>query len=197
MAAVALMVIEVRHLGQRDPLEQTAHVIERVDGHADLAHLARRHGVVGVVAHLGGEVEGHGQPGLTGIEQRPEPPVGLLGGAEPGVLPHRPGAAPVHGGMGAAGEGVLPRVLDGVGQVGGAIHHLDVDAASGGAPLLAEWAGGHLFNSQAGRMSGPRRGYPELLARPQRQDTSDSGIMPPAPTQYSVLGSQYWPPKAA
>ena len=72
----------------------------------DLAHLALRAGVVGVVAHLGGEVEGARQAGLAGVEQELEALVGGLGRAEAGVLAHGPQAAPVHVGTDAPGVGV-------------------------------------------------------------------------------------------
>ena len=65
MAAVALMVIEVETLPSGMPSKSTLHVVERVDGHADLAHLAAGAGCVGVVAHLRGQIEGDGEAGLA------------------------------------------------------------------------------------------------------------------------------------
>ena len=53
-------------LVERQAGQQQAHVGQRVDGHPDLAHLALGPGMVGVVAHLGGQVEGARQPGLAG-----------------------------------------------------------------------------------------------------------------------------------
>ena len=56
------------HLVERDAVEELAHVEDRVDrhaGHADVAGDAR---VVGVVAAVGGEVEGDRQPLLPGGE---------------------------------------------------------------------------------------------------------------------------------
>ncbi len=52
--------------------------------------------IVGVVAHDGGHVEGHGEAGLAPLEQELVALVGVLGGAEAGELAHRPEAAPVH-----------------------------------------------------------------------------------------------------
>ena len=61
---MALMVIEVVTLSiEQVGLEQDAHVGHRVDGHPDLSHLALGPRVVGVVAHLGGQVEGARQSG--------------------------------------------------------------------------------------------------------------------------------------
>jgi hypothetical protein len=66
------------HLLQRDLAEERAHVAQVADRHPDLADLAARQDVVGVVAGLGGQVEGHRQarlaPGQIGPIQR----VGLL-----------------------------------------------------------------------------------------------------------------------
>ena len=75
-----------RHRG-RDPLEgdaveQGLHVLEAVDGDADPAHLAERLRVVGVVADLGGQVEGHGEPGGALLEEVAVASVRLGGGAE-------------------------------------------------------------------------------------------------------------------
>jgi hypothetical protein len=53
------------HLAGRDPVEQLAHVTEVHDGHAHLADLAPGEQVVGVVAGLGGEVEGDREPRLA------------------------------------------------------------------------------------------------------------------------------------
>ena len=66
MAAVALMVIDVVTLSRGRSGQEQPHVGQRVDGHADLADLALGAGVVGVVAHLGRQVEGARQPGLAG-----------------------------------------------------------------------------------------------------------------------------------
>ena len=55
-----------RDLVERDAGEQHAHVVDRVDGHADLADLALGPRVVGVVAHLRRQVEGARQAGLAG-----------------------------------------------------------------------------------------------------------------------------------
>ena len=94
MGAVALMVIEVVTLAQRQVVEQDLHVIDGADGHADPTDLAGRELGVGVVAHLGGQVEGHRQAGLALVEQVPEALVGLRRGGEAGVLAHGPAAVP-------------------------------------------------------------------------------------------------------
>jgi hypothetical protein len=44
---------------ERDATEEALHVLERVDGDADAADLAERERRIGVVADLGGEIEGH------------------------------------------------------------------------------------------------------------------------------------------
>ena len=86
----ALMVIDVFISPGRDAVEQRPHVAEVGDRHADLADLAPRQRVVGVVAGLGREVEGDRQPGLA---------LGQVGAVElvrgrgrrvPRVRPHHP-----------------------------------------------------------------------------------------------------------
>ena len=92
-------------LVERDAVEQDGHVLERVDGHADLADLARGQGVVGIEAELGRQVEGDAQAGLALVEEIAIAGVGFPGGAEAGVLAHGPEPAAVHRRVDAAGEG--------------------------------------------------------------------------------------------
>ena len=94
-------------LAERQAVEQDLHVGEAGDRDADPADLAFGLGGVGVVAHLGRQVERDRQPGLALLEEVAEPLVRLLGGREAGVLAHRPEAAPVHRRLDAAGEGRL------------------------------------------------------------------------------------------
>ena len=110
-----------RHLLERDVLHQEFHVGERRDRDADLADLARRHRVVGVVADLGREVEGYGEAGLALLEQVAVAGVRLLGVAEAGVLAHGPEAAAVHRGLDAAGVGELAGEAE-LGEVVPAVH---------------------------------------------------------------------------
>ena len=79
---------------------------------------------VGVVAELGRQVEGDGEPGLAFLQQVTEALVRLLGGAVAGVLAHAPQPAAVHGRLDAAGERKLARSADipvrvGSGEVAG------------------------------------------------------------------------------
>ena len=106
MAAVELMVIDVETLlaaGCRR--NRRLHVGQRGDGHADAAHLAGGHGMVGIDAHLGGQIEGHRKSGGALREQIAVAPVAFFGGAEAGVLAHGPEAAAVHVAIDAAGVG--------------------------------------------------------------------------------------------
>ena len=52
-------------VAQRDAAKQSLHVFERRDGDAALADFAVRHRVIGIVAHQGGQVEGHRESGLA------------------------------------------------------------------------------------------------------------------------------------
>ena len=80
------------HLLEGDAVEERAHLAEVGDGHADLADLAPGQRVVGVVAGLGGQVEGDrqaglalGQVGAVELVGRPRRRVARVG-------PHHPGA---------------------------------------------------------------------------------------------------------
>ena len=101
-----------RHAVERDAVEDRLHVAEGVDRHAHLADLALGARVVAVVADLRRQVERDGEPGLAALEQVAEAAVGLGGGGEAGVLPHRPGPAAVHRGLHAARERELAREAD-------------------------------------------------------------------------------------
>src|SRR5690606_14899916 len=87
------------------------------DGDADLPDFTGGHRTVGVVAALGGQVEGHGEAGLTLVQQVAIARVGLFGAAEAAVLAHGPEAAAVHGGLDAAGEWVFAREAEVGGRV--------------------------------------------------------------------------------
>ena len=132
-----------RHLVEGQAGQQRPHVGERVDGHAHLADLALGPRVVRVVAHLGGQVEGAGQPGLPRAEQEPQPLVGRLGGAEAGVLADGPEPAPVHVGLDAPGVGEGPGAPAAVAgsqplEVAGPYTGSDLDAGVGDA-LRSGW----------------------------------------------------------
>ena len=98
-----------RDLAQRDLVEQELHVRQRIDRNPDPSRLGSGPLVIGVVAHLGREVEGDRQPGLAGVEQVAEPLVRRLGAAETGVLAHGPEPLPVHARVDATREGPLSR----------------------------------------------------------------------------------------
>ncbi len=96
-------------LRKRDAFEQLAHIVERADGHADLANLAARAGMVGIEPHLRGQIERHREPGLALGQQVAVALVGLERRAKAGILPHRPELAPVHRGIDSARVGKLAR----------------------------------------------------------------------------------------
>ena len=120
-----------------DLLEQRAHVVDRIDGDTDLSDLAHGHGVVGVVADLGGQVEGDGEAGLALVEEVAVALVGLLGGAEAGILAHGPEAPAVHRGLDATGEGILAGEAEVAvgGRVVGRVDGVE-DGLAGGAERL-------------------------------------------------------------
>ena len=92
------------HLVERNPREQRAHVVDRIDrhpGHADVAGDAR---MIRVIAAVGGEIERHREALLPGGEVAAVESVGILRRGEAGILPHRPGLVDIHGRVGAAQE---------------------------------------------------------------------------------------------
>ncbi len=84
-------------------------------------------GVVGVVAHQGGQIEGHGKAGLALGEQVVVAAVGLLRRGEAGELPHGPELAAIHVAMNAASVGKLAgvRIL----KITRAVHRFDGHSA--------------------------------------------------------------------
>ena len=128
-----------RHLGEGDPGEQPAHVVERAHVDPALPDLAERLGVVGVDPIEGGVVERDRQPGLPVLQEVAEPAVRVLGRSEAGEHPHRPEPAPIHRRMDPAGERGLARVADAVERPGGRARRVDpVDRypAQGREPFL-------------------------------------------------------------
>ena len=100
------------HLVERDAVEEQFHVLDRVDGDADLADLRLRDRIVRVEPDLRRQVERGGEAGLPLREQEAEALVGLLRGAVAGVLARGPELATVHRRLDAAREGVLAGVAD-------------------------------------------------------------------------------------
>ena len=94
---------------QGDLLEEDLHIGQGGDGDAHLAYLALSDGIIGVVANLGRQVEGHGEAGLALLQEVAVAAVGLLGVAEAGILAHGPEPTAVHGGLDSAGKGELTR----------------------------------------------------------------------------------------
>ena len=137
-AAGALIVIDVDTSSSGIPsnIASTSDAESISDTHpADLAGGAR---VVGVEAHLGGQVERHRQRRLALADQEPEAAVGLLARAEARVLPDRPGAPGVHVAVDAAGIGIAARLTQPRLQIAGHV----VGGGEGPRPVahvLAPW----------------------------------------------------------
>ena len=119
-----------RHLVERDAIEEDLHIEYAIDGdagHADIADNAR---MIGVVAAMGGEVEGDGQSLLARSQVAAVEGVALFGGGVTGVLANRPGAQGVHRRVGSAQEGReagdKAQVLD-IFQIGGGMQWLDIN----------------------------------------------------------------------
>jgi hypothetical protein len=126
-----------RHLVERDAVEQDLHVFDRVDRHAGLADVAGHARMVGVVAAVGGEVEGDRHALAAGGERLAVEGVGGLGGGEAGVLADGPRLDRIHGGLRAAQEGLEAGQRVGVREafgVGPGVQRLD-GQAFGGDPV--------------------------------------------------------------
>ena len=123
-----------RNLVERDAVEEHLHVEDRVDGDTGLADIADDARVVGVIAAVGGEVEGDGEALLTGGEVAPIEGVGFLGGGESGVLADGPRLEAIHRGIRAAQErrdaGLVFQVLH-AGDVVFGVERLDRDFLHG------------------------------------------------------------------
>ena len=81
---------------ERDVIEQQFHVGDGSDGDAHLSHFAGGERMVGVHAHLRGQIEGDGESGGALRQQVAVALVAFLGGAEAGVLAHGPQPLAVH-----------------------------------------------------------------------------------------------------
>ena len=79
----------------------------RVDGDADLAHLALASGLIGVVAHLRRQVEGDREAGLPCSSKYWIARFDSSAEQKPGILAHRPEASAIHRRLDAAGVGIF------------------------------------------------------------------------------------------
>src|SRR5205814_274820 len=94
---------------QWDAGKQGLDVGERIDRYADPANLAGRYDMVGVVAALGGQIEGDENLLHSQFDQPFETPVAGLRLAEAGIGRNDERLLPVHRRAVAAGEGKLSR----------------------------------------------------------------------------------------
>jgi hypothetical protein len=120
-----------RHLGKRDAVEEDLHVLHRIDRHACLADIALDAGVVGIVAPMGGEIEGDRKPLLPAGERLAVEGIGFLGRGEAGILADGPGAAGIHGRARPAQERLFAGQIVEMGEtleIVGRVERLDGDA---------------------------------------------------------------------
>ena len=116
---------------ERNAIEKSFHVFERIDSDADFADFAESERVVGVHADLRGKIEGDREAGLAFAEEVAIALVGFDGAAEAGVLAHGPEAAAVHGGVNAARVREFAGIADGGFGIGGGKIVLCVEAVDG------------------------------------------------------------------
>ncbi len=131
------------------PSKQLAHVVDRVDGDTGHPNITGNARVVGIVAPMGRQIEGHGQPFLARRQVAPVEGVGLLRRREAGILPDSPGPGRVHGRIRPAHIGRDPRPaaekVEPLGILGG-VERLDVDT-------LRRCPGPLLFRQRAKRFA--------------------------------------------
>ena len=179
-----------RHLVERDAVEERAGVVDRVDRHARHADVAAHPRVVGVVAAVGGQVEGDAQALLAGREVAAVERVGLLGGREAGVLPDRPRLGGVHRRVGPAQERREARpgveAVEAL-EVLGAVDRQDVDALRA-APRLAARRVARRSSSAPGTSRRPRPHVGEALRNAHR--ASSSRIRPRKPSASTPMAHE-------
>jgi hypothetical protein len=120
-----------RDLVERDAVEQSLHVLDRVDRHPGLADVALDARMVRVVAAVRGEVERDRHALAASGKRLAVERVGFLGGREAGVLADGPRPGGIHGGLRAANIGRKTRQRVGVRQavdVGAGVERLDRQA---------------------------------------------------------------------
>jgi hypothetical protein len=120
-----------RDLVQRNAVEQDLHVLDGIDRHAGLADVAGDARMVGVVAAVRGQVEGHRHALAAGGQRLAVEGVGRLGGGKAGVLANGPRPHRVHRGLRPAQEGREPGQRIGIGQaldIGFGVERLDGQA---------------------------------------------------------------------
>ena len=142
MAAGPLMVMDVVTCSMGMSSKRTSMSARDETATPPLSELADGHGVVVVIAHEGGHVEGSAEARLTLAKEELESSVSLLSGPEAGKHAHCPEPSPVSGGMYAAQERVLAGhthvfVEVGVGVGGGGMYGLDGRAGDGGEEGVA------------------------------------------------------------
>ena len=84
------------HFVQRDAVEEDFHVLDRVDGHTGLAHVADHARMIRVITTVCGQIEGHTQSHLSGREVAPVKRVAITRGGESRVLADGPRTDDIH-----------------------------------------------------------------------------------------------------
>ena len=130
---------------ERNAGEQRLHVLDRVDGHATLAHLAFALCIVRVAAHERGQIERDGKSAGSAGEEVLVPEICFFRRGKAGELPHGPEASAITGGMNPARIGRLSRqsqifalvLVPVLGQVRFGIETTNEDAGNGGETRVA------------------------------------------------------------
>ena len=169
---------------ERDATEENFHVLDRIDRHACLTHVALDAGVVRVIAAVSRQVERHRYALPAAGQRLLVERVRFLGGGEPGVLANGPRPDRVHCRLRPTHERLEARQRVGVGQtlhVLVCVQRLDFDAF-GSFPVQ----GGDIASRHGlGRRLLPRvkvRGIQQFLTH-GRTSNEAGGAWPPNPRQ--------------
>ena len=77
-------------------IKQGLHIFQAGDGDPNLAHFTLRYGIIGVIAHLGRKIEGHGKASCALREEEVIAFIRLFRRGETSVLAHSPEARTIH-----------------------------------------------------------------------------------------------------
>ena len=93
------------HFVKGDTVEEHLHILYRANAHAGFAYVAHYARMVGIVAAVGGQIEGYREAFLARREVAAVEGVGFGGGREAGILADGPGPDGVHAAIRTTEEG--------------------------------------------------------------------------------------------
>ncbi len=92
---------------QGDAIQQQGHIIQAGNADAHFTHLTQRHGIIRIVANLGGQIKSDRKARLSLVEQEFIALVRLRRRTKPGILTHGPVTAAIHRRLDASGKRIF------------------------------------------------------------------------------------------